>query len=96
MERSKKRNDQELGSDQIEVQEKSNLKGDYLNVAILLFLYMLQGIPLGISAAIPLLLQKRGVSYAEQAGFTFAYYPFTSECYYQVSTTNVIVNSLIR
>lgn len=83
MERSKKRNvdqDQEQGRDQIETQEQSNLKGDYLNVAILLFLYVLQGIPLGISGAIPLLLQKRGVSYAEQAGFTFAYYPFTSEC----------------
>lgn len=37
------------------------------------------GIPLGISSAVPILLQNRGVSYSEQAGFTFAYYPYTSE-----------------
>lgn len=37
------------------------------------------GIPIGISYAIPILLQNRGVSYAEQAGFTFAFYPFTSK-----------------
>ncbi|KAG4068279.1 hypothetical protein HA402_007799 [Bradysia odoriphaga] len=57
--------------------EKFNLKGDYGNIAILLLLYMLQGIPLGISSAVPILLQNRGVSYSEQAGFTFAYYPYT-------------------
>lgn len=37
------------------------------------------GIPLGVSSAVPILLQNRGVSYAEQAGFTFAFYPFTSK-----------------
>lgn len=37
------------------------------------------GIPLGIGAAIPILLQNRGVSYAEQAIFSFAFYPFTCE-----------------
>lgn len=41
--------------------------------------YAFLGIPLGISSAVPILLQNRGVSYSEQAGFTFAYYPYTSE-----------------
>lgn len=38
-----------------------------------------KGIPLGISSAVPILLQNRGVTYAEQAIFTFAFYPFTCE-----------------
>lgn len=59
-------------------EEESNLKGDYGNVAILLFLYILQGIPLGISSAVRILLQNRGVSYKEQALFSLASYPFTS------------------
>lgn len=61
-----------------EEQEESDLTGDYRNVAILLFLYILQGIPLGISSAVRILLQNRGVSYKEQAVFSFASYPFTS------------------
>ena len=81
----------------VDVREEPNLKGDYFNVAVLLFLYLLQGaylapyfvksiindqicftigIPLGISAAIPLLLQKKDVSYANQAGYSLVFYPF--------------------
>jgi PAT family acetyl-CoA transporter-like MFS transporter 1 len=59
--------------------EKSNLDGDYHNVALLLLLYLLQGIPQGISLAIPILLQNRGVSYTDQAGFSIAFFPFSSE-----------------
>lgn len=59
--------------------ETSNLKGDYKNVAFLLLLYMLQGIPQGISLAVPILLQNRGVSYADQAGFSIAYFPHSSK-----------------
>lgn len=36
-----------------------------------------QGIPLGLAAAIPLILTNRQVSYKEQAGFSFAYWPFS-------------------
>lgn len=43
-----------------------NLKGDRANIALLLFLYTLQGIPLGLAAAIPMILQNRGVSYKQQ------------------------------
>lgn len=48
---------------------KSNLKGDGQNIALLFFLYTLQGIPLGLSAAIPMILQNRGVSYKQQVHF---------------------------
>lgn len=41
-------------------------KGDRMNIAILLFLYTLQGVPLGLSAAIPITMQKKHITYKEQ------------------------------
>merc|ERR1719429_78345 len=58
-------------------EQKRGLDGDGVNVLVLLFLYILQGIPLGLAAAIPLILTNRQVSYKEQAGFSFAYWPFS-------------------
>ena len=37
------------------------VQGDISNIAVLLFLYVLQGIPLGLAAAIPLILSNRNV-----------------------------------
>lgn len=57
--------------------EPTDLRGDRANIAILFFLYLLQGIPLGLTAAIPMLLQNRGASYKQQAEFSFATWPFS-------------------
>nr|XP_008197242.1 PREDICTED: acetyl-coenzyme A transporter 1 [Tribolium castaneum]XP_971594.2 PREDICTED: acetyl-coenzyme A transporter 1 [Tribolium castaneum] len=57
--------------------QPSNLKGDKQNIALLLCLYTLQGIPLGLSSAIPMILQNRGVSYKQQAEFSFVTWPFS-------------------
>lgn len=57
--------------------EPSNLDGDRMNIAVLFFLYLLQGIPIGLTAAIPMLLQNRGASYKQQAEFSFAVWPFS-------------------
>ena len=54
-----------------------NLEGDKLHVCILLFLYCLQGIPLGLKSSIPLILTRRSMPYTEQARFTIASYPFS-------------------
>ena len=56
---------------------KSRFGGDGKNIAVLLFLYVLQGIPLGLAAAVPLILTNRNVSYKQQAEFSFAYWPFS-------------------
>ena len=53
------------------------IRRDLPQIVFLLLLYFLQGVPLGLSASIPLLLQKYGVSYTQQAVFTIAYYPFS-------------------
>ncbi|CAD7003746.1 unnamed protein product [Ceratitis capitata] len=60
-----------------EVHEKTDIRGDRGNIAILFFLYVMQGIPLGLIAAVPMLLQNRGASYKQQAEFSFAYWPFS-------------------
>jgi len=57
--------------------EKSGIAGDERNILVLLFLYVLQGIPLGLAAAIPLILTNRNVSYKQQAEFSFAFWPFS-------------------
>lgn len=47
--------------------DKPNLKGDWLNFFLLLLLYTMQGIPLGIAAAMPIILQSnKNVSYKDQ------------------------------
>ena len=56
---------------------KGRFGGDGKNIAVLLFLYVLQGIPLGLAAAVPLILTNRHVSYRQQAEFSFAYWPFS-------------------
>lgn len=49
------------------VETKPNLKGDWLNFYLLLLLYIMQGLPFGVSTALPILLQSRKVvSYQDQ------------------------------
>lgn len=57
-------------------EEEPNVYGDKKHLALLCFLYLLQGIPLGLSACIPMLLQKRGASYQTQAKFSMVWWPF--------------------
>merc|ERR1712241_606361 len=52
-------------------------EGDKLHILVLFFLYILQGIPLGLRTSVPLVLQERGVSYTDQSKFSFASYPFS-------------------
>ena len=69
--------DQSKDDEDKEHHSPSNLKGDYLSIFILLFLYILQGIPLGLAGSLPMILQNRKVSYAQQAMFSFVNWPFS-------------------
>ncbi|XP_029629657.1 acetyl-coenzyme A transporter 1-like isoform X2 [Salmo trutta] len=53
------------------------IRGEVGNVSLLLFLYVLQGIPLGLAGSIPLILQSKNVSYKDQAFFSFVFWPFS-------------------
>ena len=52
-----------------------SLKGEGANVAILLGLYFLQGVPIGLAASVPLFLKER-VSLADIATFSFCSWPY--------------------
>ena len=56
---------------------KANLRKDTGNIFLLLFLYFLQGIPLGLAGSLPLILSSHHVSYADQGLFSFALWPFS-------------------
>lgn len=55
---------------------KNEANKDVKNIVFLMFLYLLQGIPLGLIASLPFILSSRNVSYYEQAVFSLASWPF--------------------
>ncbi|CAF3787285.1 unnamed protein product, partial [Rotaria magnacalcarata] len=57
--------------------KRSNWRKDQSSIGLLLFLYMLQGVPLGMAASIPLIIQTYGTSWSQQATFSFAFWPFS-------------------
>ncbi|XP_013389260.1 acetyl-coenzyme A transporter 1 [Lingula anatina] len=70
---------EEQGDEEEEENESQNhsLDGDRGSILLLTFLYVLQGIPLGLSGSIPMILSSRHVSYKDQAKFSFAFWPFS-------------------
>lgn len=74
---SSKENNYILIDDEEKKEQPSDISNDRQNIAVLFLLYLLQGIPLGLTSAIPMLLQNRGASYKEQAEFSFAGWPFS-------------------
>lgn len=58
------------------------VRGELGNVLLLLFLYILQGIPLGLAGSIPLILQSKSVSYKDQAFFSFVFWPFSLKLFW--------------
>ncbi|KAG7457021.1 hypothetical protein MATL_G00242100 [Megalops atlanticus] len=56
---------------------RRDIRGELGNVSLLLFLYVLQGIPLGLAGSIPLIMQSKNVSYKDQAYFSLVFWPFS-------------------
>lgn len=75
---------------------RMGIRRDLPHILFLLLLYFLQGVPLGLSASIPLLLQKYGVSYTQQAVFTIAYYPFSFKFIWSGLVDSVYVKRIGR
>ncbi|CAI6351343.1 unnamed protein product [Macrosiphum euphorbiae] len=58
--------------------EKPNLKGDWLNLLLLLLLYAMQGILFGLAMAMPIILQSnKNVTYKDQALFSLVEWPYS-------------------
>lgn len=52
-------------------------RNDKAAITLLMFLYVLQGIPLGLAGCLPYLLQDRKVSYTDQAVLSFIFWPYS-------------------
>jgi PAT family acetyl-CoA transporter-like MFS transporter 1 len=52
-------------------------QSDVFNILLLMFLYVLQGIPLGLTQSLPFILSSRNSSYSDQAIFSLAAWPFS-------------------
>eukprot|EP00927_Polykrikos_kofoidii_P066772 TRINITY_DN62338_c0_g1_i1.p1 TRINITY_DN62338_c0_g1~~TRINITY_DN62338_c0_g1_i1.p1 ORF type:complete len:519 (-),score=73.77 TRINITY_DN62338_c0_g1_i1:16-1572(-) len=63
--------------DKVEGEEKSDLTGEYGNIFLLLLLYTLQGVPMGLSSVLPLIMKERDVSFSQLATFSLNSYPFS-------------------
>lgn len=55
----------------------SGIRKDMKTIIFLIYLYFLQGIPLGLAASIPYILSARKMSYGDQGTFSFALWPFS-------------------
>jgi len=55
----------------------SDLRPDAQAVLLLVLLYTLQGVPMGLGAAVSFMLQERGADYSQQAIFSLVSWPFS-------------------
>ncbi|KAF7663129.1 hypothetical protein LDENG_00217960 [Lucifuga dentata] len=68
--------------DNMHYRVRPGIHGELGNILLLLFLYVLQGIPLGLAGSIPLILQSKNVSYKDQAFFSFVFWPFSLKLFW--------------
>ncbi|XP_068237833.1 acetyl-coenzyme A transporter 1 [Palaemon carinicauda] len=74
----------------------SGFNQDRGNIFLLLFLYVLQGIPLGLAASIPMVLQHRNVSYKDQATFSLSFWPFSIKLLWAPLVDSIYFQSMGR
>lgn len=62
-----------------ESDEVPDTRGDRMNIFLLLLLYTLQGVPITFGMAMPMLVQKRGATYNEQAQLSISRWPYSTK-----------------
>lgn len=60
-----------------DLHQKTNIRKDLHNVIFLMFLYILQGIPLGLGHSLTFIMGSRNVSYGDQGTFSLAFWPYS-------------------
>jgi hypothetical protein len=74
----------------------TSIRKDLHNILLLLFLYTLQGIPLGLTASLPFILSSRNVPYSDQAIFSLASWPFSLKLLWAPVVDSVFFKSIGR
>ena len=72
------------------------LEGDYGNVAILLVLYLLQGLPMGLAATAPLILKEKNVSLSDIGTLASSSLPFAVKLLWAPVVDSCFVRSMGR
>lgn len=75
---------------------KRSLGKDIYNVIMLIYLYFLQGIPLGLAASMPFMLSSRNVSYADQGKFSFVFWPFSMKLLWAPIVDSIFIKRVGR
>lgn len=69
---------------------------DKSNILLLVFLYVLQGIPLGLAGSMPMVLQKTGITYKQQAMFSLVFWPFSLKLLWAPIVDSLYIRALGR
>ena len=75
---------------------KTGIRKDLKTISFLMYLYFLQGIPIGLAMSIPFLLTSRSVSYADQGTFSFAVWPFSIKLLWAPIVDSVFIKKIGR
>ena len=73
-----------------------NVQKDLHNIIFLTFLYLLQGVPLGLSASLPFILSSRKASYADQGMFSLTHWPFSMKLLWAPIVDSIFFKSIGR
>lgn len=61
-----------------QILEKPDIRGDRVNIILLIFLYLLQGGTAALRTTLPIILQNRNVSYMDQVRTAFTRWVYDS------------------
>jgi len=75
---------------------RKGLEGDYMNIGLLLVLYTLQGVPMGMSMTMDLILQEKKLSFEEQGVFSSVSWPYSLKILWAPIVDSVFVASVGR
>jgi PAT family acetyl-CoA transporter-like MFS transporter 1 len=69
---------------------------DFFNIIFLIFLYVLQCVPLGLISSLPYIFTTYKISYSQQASFSFALWPFSLKLLWAPIVDSIYVKSFGR
>ena len=56
---------------------KKGLRKDLKTISLLMYLYFMQGLPLGLAGCIPIIMMSKKASFSDQGTFSFVLWPFS-------------------
>jgi len=75
---------------------ESDLTGEYANLALLLLLYTLQGVPMGIAGIMPMILKEQHATFSDLSTFSLNSYPFVLKLLWAPIVDTVYISRIGR